>query len=429
MARPPNPGQPANWGPMFSPATAMMPYQVYPSNYNAMYIAPMQHPQPNTRPQQQSLKRPAPSSEEHVVPSIPTNPITNASAGSKDHHVLWTQVYDKPIPDEILFKCKPLYCELCAVNLNSVIQAKMHYEGKGHEKKVRYNLTTWAKANGQTPPCKKAKSGEGTSSQYTNFETNNQGLYCVPCDTSFTSHAHAQQHFSGRNHQRVISGLAPLKAGYFNQKTGKWQRQPLDSEAPVSQDATAVTATPVQVTIETYHSNDPATVKFEPGNGIPPPPPEKPPPPPPLPNPVVAGTVAKFYCSICNVNATSQGQLDLHLNGKNHKFRIDRLNIQDPYHITLQHQQQQQQQQQQQHHPIMISSPVISHQIPIKQQPESKPPKPKKDYSIYRTPSGQYYCNQCNQCVNSENQFIQHCQSKKHKMKESSAKAKKAKKR
>ena len=42
------------------------------------------------------------------------------------------------------------------------------------------------------------------------------GLYCAPCDTSFTSHAHAQQHFSGRNHARVVSGRAPLKTGYFN---------------------------------------------------------------------------------------------------------------------------------------------------------------------------------------------------------------------
>ena len=67
-----------------------------------------------------------------------------------------------------------------------------------------------------------------------------QSLYCAPCDTSFTSQAHAHQHFSGRNHQRVISGLAPLKTGYFNTRTGKWQRQPLGENETTEKTATAV---------------------------------------------------------------------------------------------------------------------------------------------------------------------------------------------
>lgn len=53
--------------------------------------------------------------------------------------------------------------------------------------------------------------------------------------------------------------------------------------------------------------------------------------------------------------------------------------------------------------------------------------KAKKDYSIYRTPSGNFYCALCNLSVNSENQFVQHMASRKHKLKESSAKGKKPK--
>lgn len=49
-------------------------------------------------------------------------------------------------------------------------------------------------------------------------------LYCKCCDLSFTSEQHAQQHYMGRNHQRVLHGLKPLKAGYYNKDTGKWQR-------------------------------------------------------------------------------------------------------------------------------------------------------------------------------------------------------------
>ena len=49
-------------------------------------------------------------------------------------------------------------------------------------------------------------------------------LYCKCCNLSFTSEQHAKQHYLGRNHQRVLHGLKPLKDGYYNQKTEKWQR-------------------------------------------------------------------------------------------------------------------------------------------------------------------------------------------------------------
>lgn len=55
-----------------------------------------------------------------------------------------------------------------------------------------------------------------------------EDLYCTVCDLSFTSQLHAQQHFQGRNHTRKAAGLAPLKTGYFNTKTGKWQRHPTE---------------------------------------------------------------------------------------------------------------------------------------------------------------------------------------------------------
>ena len=90
-------------------------------------------------------------------------------------------------------------------------------------------------------------------------------LYCEPCDTSFTSHAHAQQHLSGRNHKRVVSGLAPLKAGYFNTRTGKWQRQP-----PQDGDETNSKKVLEADQVFNHHPVPP---------GLPPPPP----PPPPLP--------------------------------------------------------------------------------------------------------------------------------------------------
>ncbi|XP_037076168.1 uncharacterized protein LOC119097220 [Pollicipes pollicipes] len=47
----------------------------------------------------------------------------------------------------------------------------------------------------------------------------------------------------------------------------------------------------------------------------------------------------------------------------------------------------------------------------------TEPPakRPHKDFSIYKTPSGKFYCLPCNLTMNSETQFAQHFESKKHK--------------
>ena len=293
-----------------------------------------------------------------------------------------------------------------------------------------------------------------------------QNFCCPPCEISFSSYAHAQQHFKGRNHKRVLSGLAPLRSGYFNTQRGKWQREPLEEETAISPDSEAFTLS----------------------TGHPAPPPPLPPPPPPPPGPGQEGDpdpVKKFNCSVCgvvgpsgpqcelhlnrrnhkakcakegisstrNVNergksdnskdgkkyecqpcgvtATSQVQLDMHLNGRNHKTRKAKLTpITSATSLgTLVHQITNVK-------PSIMKSVTSSSSVkkgkvsfqltqPKLDTPEVKPKK--KDYSIYRTPSGQYYCALCNLCVNSENQFVQHVASRKHKLKESSAKSKKSK--
>ena len=111
----------------------------------------------------------------------------------------------------------------------------------------------------------------------------------------------------------------------------------------------------------------------------------------------------KYCCNVCGVVATSQAQLDMHLSGRNHKARCAKLGIQT------------------------YDQPVIPSTGPMPKTENETKSKPKKDYSIYRTPSGQYYCALCNMCVNSEQTFVQHIASRKHKLKESSAKGKKSK--
>ena len=55
-------------------------------------------------------------------------------------------------------------------------------------------------------------------------------MYLKESTAAFLFQIHAEQHYMGRNHKRKAAGLDTLKSGYFNRKTGKWQRQPPGEE-------------------------------------------------------------------------------------------------------------------------------------------------------------------------------------------------------
>ena len=49
------------------------------------------------------------------------------------------------------------------------------------------------------------------------------------------------------------------------------------------------------------------------------------------------------------------------------------------------------------------------------------PKRPKRDFSNFHTPSGNYYCSACNMTLNSDVQMSQHIDSKKHRTNHSTA--------
>merc|ERR1719392_364440 len=108
-------------------------------------------------------------------------------------------------------------------------------------------------------------------------------LYCTTCDLYFTSSTQLEQHQAGRNHVRLAAGLAGLKPGYFNQETKKWQRNPVE----VLSEESHQTLASVPAASLDLNSN-------------------------------------KFFCDLCKVGAPSQSQIDMHLNGKNHRSKMKR---------------------------------------------------------------------------------------------------------
>ncbi|XP_049588318.1 zinc finger matrin-type protein 3 [Syngnathus scovelli] len=115
--------------------------------------------------------------------------------------------------------CKPLYCKLCNVTVNSAQQAQAHYQGKNHSKKMRNFL-----AGSQQPPAIKIPEVLEVAGQTNLISGSNdsdatrQALskgpsrvilatendYCKLCDASFSSQLVAQAHYQGKNHAKKL---------------------------------------------------------------------------------------------------------------------------------------------------------------------------------------------------------------------------------
>ncbi|PNF32353.1 hypothetical protein B7P43_G10092 [Cryptotermes secundus] len=283
----------------------------------------------------------------------------------------------KPVlPKELTSKFGPLKCDLCKVSVNSTVQAKMHYTGKQHDKKVTQFLANWSQETGEPIPLR-LKDGASAPKK---ARVDPRYLYCSVCDLALTSQQHAEQHFMGRNHQRALEGHAPLKAGYFNKETGRWQRYPLSEKSePAGRYPVSPQATDHHGLLDSLP--DPSSAKK-----------------------------GRFFCDLCQVAATSQDQLDMHFNGSKHKKAEKAAGgaalagiWKAPAPVV-----------------VPIPPPVPTDSIlasVIKTEDSTSRKAGIKDYSIYRTPSGQFYCQPCNLTLNSEAQFAQHCESKKHKFK------------
>lgn len=238
---------------------------------------------------------------------------------------------------------KPLKCDLCNAVMNSTLQAKLHYQGKPHQKKVSMYLN------------QSAKKQKIEDDQVTSSTTNNDwNTYCDVCKIWFTSQVDATQHYAGKKHMKAAFGTTPAKA--------------LKKHADVK---TAIDPT----------GRYGIGMGFQPEIHVPTPvPPESPAliiPPvpqyshvPPVPYPT------PLRCELCGISANRQDQLDTHKQGIKH---LKMLKL----------------------HGLPATKDVI--------------PTGPIDYSIYRTPSGQYYCSPCNVSITSEIMFGQHMESKKHK--------------
>jgi len=267
----------------------------------------------------------------------------------------------------------------------------MHYQGKTHDKHVRSYFTSFNKLNNlnSVVPQKLSASGQKGGKEDKSSLGRPPGLHCSVCDLVFTSFTQVEQHLASKNHTRLASGLPGGKAGCFNTATGRWERTP-----PTDQE----------------HQPAPAPTPSQPSTSL---------------GSIVANE-HNFYCQLCKVGAPSQTQMDMHLNGKNHKAKMKRsmggvdngdlaeiekrVNLKESILAVV----------------TKKATPVPVGKTKPKAKsifPSAAPPAPQQndEFSQFRTPSGQFYCAPCNLSLNSTSQFQQHQVSKKHKMKEAKA--------
>nr|KAF7416544.1 hypothetical protein H0235_011075 [Vespula pensylvanica] len=245
---------------------------------------------------------------------------------------------------------KPLKCDLCNAVMNSTLQAKLHYDGKPHQKKVSMFLNQ---------SVKKQKSEDGQVSSTTDWQNR-----CDICKTWFSSQIEASQHYAGKKHIRAAHGgprSRPKKSQNQNQynhvdSTGRYGIG-MAFQQDVQVPGTSAVVSDGNIMVSPQGTTTPIYT------------------PPAYPTPL--------RCDLCGVSANRQDQLETHKRGARH-MRMLRLNG-----LPI---------------PELLSENenASSSSGPI-------------DYSIYRTPSGQYYCAPCNLSLNSESTFAQHVESKKHK--------------
>ncbi|XP_044005736.1 zinc finger protein 346-like [Aphidius gifuensis] len=98
---------------------------------------------------------------------------------------------------ELAALMEPLKCNLCNAIMNSTPQAKLHYDGKPHQKKVSMYLNQ---------SVKKIKTDDVQVNSTSATKDNDS--YCQTCKAWFTSQIDAAQHYAGKKHAKAIAAAS-----------------------------------------------------------------------------------------------------------------------------------------------------------------------------------------------------------------------------
>ncbi|KAF7463416.1 Hypothetical predicted protein [Marmota monax] len=207
--------------------------------------------------------------------------------------------------------CKPLYCKLCNVTLNSAQQAQAHYQGKNHGKKLR----NYYAANSCPPPARMSNVVEPVATpvvpvppQMGSFKPGGRVIlatendYCKLCDASFSSPAVAQAHYQGKNHAKRLR-LAEAQSNSFSDSSEVGQRR-------ARKEGNEFKMMPNRRNMYTVQNNSGPYFNPRSRQRIP------------RDLAMCVTPSGQFYCSMCNVGAGEEMEFRQHLESKQHKSKV-----------------------------------------------------------------------------------------------------------
>ncbi|XP_030647862.1 zinc finger matrin-type protein 3 [Chanos chanos] len=215
--------------------------------------------------------------------------------------------------------CKPLYCKLCNVTLNSAQQAQAHYQGKNHSKKLRNFyagsqqpppiripevVEPVSQQPSSTPPAETATAKQPVSFKGVSrviLATEND--YCKLCDASFSSPAVAQAHYQGKNHAKRLRLAEAQQNASSSESSDFTQRQPRKegSEYRLIKNRRTSHITP-SVPGPYYHPRPRQRIPRDLAMCVTP--------------------SGQYYCSMCNCGASEEADFRQHLESKQHKSKV-----------------------------------------------------------------------------------------------------------
>ncbi|XP_022525698.2 zinc finger matrin-type protein 3 [Astyanax mexicanus] len=223
-------------------------------------------------------------------------------------------------PDATLEElCKPLYCKLCNVTLNSAQQAQAHYQGKNHSKKLR----NFYAGSQQPPPIRIPEEIEPVSQQSLStppaetataatkqppfkgpsrviLATEND--YCKLCDASFSSPAVAHAHYQGKNHAKRLRLAEAQQNARLLDTAELAQRRSRKEGNDYRLNKNRRTHVPTAMPGPYYNPRPRQRIPRDLAMCVTP--------------------SGQFYCSMCNSGASEEADFRLHLESKQHKSKV-----------------------------------------------------------------------------------------------------------
>ncbi|KAK2835176.1 hypothetical protein Q5P01_015660 [Channa striata] len=312
--------------PHLNPAQTMVPPPVvapgahrFPLPPSPLSSPPAACPDPSQLPPRPPLQAVIPGPSPGLIPG-PLQAAPASEHPQDDCSPLGMEEQEDSLGLEEL--CKPLYCKLCNVTLNSAQQAQAHYQGKNHSKKLKNFY-----AGSQQPPAiripevPEAAGQTALSSGSSDSDAGRQALYkgatrvilatendyCKLCDASFSSLAVAQAHYQGKNHAKKLR-LAEAQQNSSN----------MDSSNDATPRRNRKDGSEYRLVKNRRSPQLPASM---PGPYYNPRPRQR------IPRDLAMCVTpsGQFYCSMCNCGAEQETDFRQHLESKQHKAKMSEL--------------------------------------------------------------------------------------------------------